>query len=158
MENVKFNEKGLIPAVLQDSSTKEVLMLAYMNQESLEMTLQTGKATFWSRSRQKLWVKGETSGNYQSVEEIRIDCDNDTLLVLVKPMGPACHTGKKSCFHRDLDGQVLDNEEDVDSYNYFLEKAVFLKKLYQLIKGRKEKPVEGSYTNYLFNEGVDKVC
>nr|WP_286169890.1 bifunctional phosphoribosyl-AMP cyclohydrolase/phosphoribosyl-ATP diphosphatase HisIE [Halocella sp. SP3-1] len=158
MKNVKFNEKGLIPAILQDSNTKEVLMAAYMNQESLEMTLRSGKATFWSRSRQELWVKGETSGNYQLVEEIRIDCDNDTILVMVKPLGPACHTGKKSCFYRKLDGQILDNKEDGDSYNYFLEKAVFLKKLYQLIKERKDKPIEGSYTNYLFNEGVDKVC
>lgn len=157
IENVKFNENGLIPAILQDSDTKAVLMFAYMNQESLEMTLETKKATFWSRSRQELWVKGETSGNYQFVKELRIDCDNDTLLVLVKPEGPACHTGKKSCFYRRLDGQDLDNKEN-DSYSYFMEKAVFLKKLYQLIKERKDNPVEGSYTNYLFNEGVDKVC
>lgn len=103
--DIKFLfEKGqLIPAIVQDKDSGEVLMLAYMNEESLSRTLDTGKATFWSRSRQKLWCKGETSGNFMLVESIKFDCDCDTLLVLVTPCGPACHTGHKSCFFRELD-------------------------------------------------------
>ncbi|MFW6022364.1 MAG: bifunctional phosphoribosyl-AMP cyclohydrolase/phosphoribosyl-ATP diphosphatase HisIE [Halanaerobiaceae bacterium] len=168
LEKIKFNEKGLVPAVLQDIDSKEVLMLAYMNEESLQKTIETGKACFWSRSRQELWLKGETSGNYQEVEEIRFDCDMDTLLVLVKPAGPACHTGKKSCFYRELsDGNIEEisessqdtlSEKDIAVDEEKLFKASFLFKLYDVIAGRKENPVEGSYTNYLFEKGVDKIC
>lgn len=100
-----WNEKGLIPAVVQDARTREVLMVAYMNRESLELTLEEGETWFWSRSRQTLWHKGETSGNIQSVCEIRVDCDADTLLVLVEPAGPACHTGARSCFFRTLSSE-----------------------------------------------------
>ncbi|MFP4661057.1 MAG: bifunctional phosphoribosyl-AMP cyclohydrolase/phosphoribosyl-ATP diphosphatase HisIE [Halanaerobiales bacterium] len=168
MEKVKFNDKGLIPAILQDNDTGKVLMLAYMNLESLEKTIDTGKACFWSRSRQELWLKGETSGNYQEIVEIRLDCDNDTLLILVKPGGPACHTGEKTCFYRKVsdDFTKIVNVGGEDSFTDIkneindeqLEKAVFLYKLYNVIADRKANPVEGSYTNYLFDKGVDKIC
>lgn len=102
LNNLKFNDMGLIPAIVQDSETKEVLMMAYMNRESLMMTINTGKATYWSRSRQKLWVKGETSGNFQFVDRIYYDCDADTLLLMVRQKGAACHTGSKTCFYREL--------------------------------------------------------
>lgn len=101
--NLKYNENGLIPAIVQDSQTKEVLMMAYMNRESLIMTMESKKATYWSRSRKKIWVKGETSGHFQIVEKIYYDCDADALLLLVKQKGAACHTGSKSCFYRELD-------------------------------------------------------
>jgi phosphoribosyl-AMP cyclohydrolase len=104
-EALTWNDKGLIPAVVQDAQTLEVLMVAYMNRESLELTLEEGETWFWSRSRQELWHKGATSGNTQSVCEIRVDCDVDTLLVLVNPAGPACHTGARSCFFRTLSGE-----------------------------------------------------
>lgn len=186
LEKVKFNEKGLVPAVVQDIDSKEVLMVAYMNAESLQKTIETGKACFWSRSRQELWLKGETSGNYQLVKEMRIDCDNDTMLLLVEPAGPACHTGRKSCFyHKLIDDNIEEiseikergsntllnlqrNKQDSKDNNLTekqdgiseekLEKARFLYKLYNLVADRKENPVEGSYTNYLFTEGVDKIC
>ena len=102
MEEIKYDASGLIPAIVQDAETKEVLMLAYMNKESLQLTLEKGETVFWSRSRKELWHKGETSGNIQRVVEIRIDCDQDTLLILVHPAGPACHTGNQTCFYRDL--------------------------------------------------------
>ncbi|MDI3546863.1 MAG: phosphoribosyl-AMP cyclohydrolase / phosphoribosyl-ATP pyrophosphohydrolase [Halanaerobiales bacterium] len=163
LDEIKFDEKGLIPAVLQDAENNEVLMVAYMNRESLRKTLETGKACFWSRSRQELWLKGETSGNYQYVEEIRLDCDNDTLLVRVKPAGPACHIGNQTCFYRKIIEQgkpaklskVEQNENEEDD---FIKKALFLKDLYRLIRERKANPVPDSYTSYLFREGVDKVC
>jgi len=104
MIELKFDEQGLVPAVVQDINTREVLMVAWMNSEAVEKTRQTGQAHFWSRSRKKLWRKGETSGNVLSVQEIRLDCDADTLLLLVNPAGPACHTGERSCFYRALDG------------------------------------------------------
>ncbi|NLX77723.1 MAG: phosphoribosyl-AMP cyclohydrolase [Clostridiaceae bacterium] len=108
---LKYDEKGLIPAIVQDSETKEVLMMAYMNRESLLMTVKTRKATYWSRSRKKLWVKGETSGNFQYVEKIYYDCDADTLLLLVRQKGAACHTGSKSCFYRELDMEGYNSEQ-----------------------------------------------
>src|SRR6056297_3082409 len=104
LDKLKFNDRGLIPAILQDVESGEVLMVAYMNKTALKKSLQTGKAHFWSRSREKLWLKGETSGNYQLIKEIRIDCDNDTLLLKVNPEGPACHTNHKSCFYRVIEG------------------------------------------------------
>ena len=105
LPDLRFDTNGLIPAVVQDRDTKEVLMLAYMNAESLRLTLERGETYFWSRSRRELWHKGETSGNIQKVDEILVDCDTDTLLVRVQPMGPACHTGERTCFHRNLEGQ-----------------------------------------------------
>lgn len=144
----KFDEQGLIPAILQDYHTRQILMLGYMNQEAVDRTLETGKATFYSRSRQKLWMKGETSGNYQHVVAIDYDCDADALLVQVIPDGPACHTGHTSCFYRNLmtdEGQA-DGNSDI------------IRALDAQIKNRRENPVEGSYTNYLFREGVDKIC
>ena len=164
VNKLEFNDNGLIPAVLQAVDSREVLMVAYMNQESLKKTLKTGKACFWSRSRQELWLKGETSGNYQEVEEIRIDCDQDTLLVVVKPAGPACHTGKKSCFYRKLDGVQFEEVEEIEEVEEveevkekFMEQALFLKVLYDLIQDRNQNRPEASYTTYLFNEGIDKI-
>lgn len=113
LNNLKFNEMGLIPAIVQDSESKEVLMMAYMNRESLMLTLKTGKATYWSRSRQKLWVKGETSGHFQFVERIYYDCDADTLLLMVRQEGAACHTGSKSCFYRELNMEGYNSEQQV---------------------------------------------
>ena len=152
-DQLKFNEKGLIPAILQDKDTGKVLMMAYMNEESLQKTLKTGKACFWSRSRQELWLKGETSGNYQEVKEIRMDCDQDTLLLQVKPEGPACHTGSQTCFYRKLNGEDI---KDIDK-DKFMKKVLFLKNLYEIIQDRKEKLTEDSYTTYLFNKGFDKI-
>ena len=102
LSEIKFDTNGLIPAIVQDAETKEILMLAYMNQESVQLTLDKGEIVFWSRSRKELWHKGATSGNIQKVVEIKVDCDADTLLVLVNPAGPACHTGERSCFYRNL--------------------------------------------------------
>ena len=149
IEQLKFDEKGLIPAVVQDYQTKQVLMVAYMNQESLEKTLETGKTVFFSRSRQKLWMKGETSGHYQSVQSIQVDCDNDTLLIQVKQEGAACHTGEYSCFYRNFpSGETIDTErKDVN----------VLYREYETILERVKHPVEGSYTNYLFEKGIDKM-
>lgn len=147
---LKFDDKGLIPAVVQNQNTKEVLMVAYMNQESLDLTIKTGHATFWSRSRQELWEKGKTSGNYMNVEEIRVDCDADCLLLLVNPDGPACHTGKKSCFFRMLKDGALSEIEKTDSSD-------ILQRLMEVTLDRKKNPKEGSYTNYLFQKGEDKI-
>lgn len=146
--DIKYNEQGLIPAVLQDYHSRQVLMVAYMNEEALKLTMTTGKATFYSRSRKEIWVKGETSGNFQEVVAIDVDCDNDTLLLQVIPKGPACHTGKPSCFYTNL----YTNEDKA------LGNVDILHILADQIADRKENPVEGSYTNYLFNEGVDKIC
>ncbi len=161
IDKLKFNEKELIPAVVQDKDTREVLMVAYMNEEALLKTINTGKAHFWSRSRQELWLKGETSGNYQLVEEMRVDCDQDTLLLLVKPEGPACHTENKSCFYRKINGEKV-KKEDKDFLNVeadkFINKIIFLRKLYEIILERKEELPEDSYTTYLFKEGIDKIA
>ena len=147
---LKFDEKGLIPAVVQNASTKEVLMVAYMNSESLEKTVESGHATFWSRSRQELWEKGATSGNYMNVEEIRVDCDADCLLLLVNPDGPACHTGARSCFFRKLENGALKEFDKADSSD-------ILQRLMEVTQDRKKNPKEGSYTNYLFQKGEDKI-
>jgi len=147
---IKFDEKGLVPAVLQDSVTKKVLMVAYMNKESLEKTLETKKATFFSRSRNEIWVKGETSGNYMNVESVDVDCDADCLLVTVTPDGPACHTGKETCFYRTVkDDDVIEKEETSG--------ADILVRLEKVAEDRKKNPKEGSYTNYLFDKGEDKI-
>ena len=139
---LKRNADGLVPAVVQDATSREVLMLAWMNDEALSRTLTTRRGTYWSRSRQQYWVKGETSGNTQHVREVRIDCDGDTLLVLVDQTGPACHTGAMSCFHQPvLAGEV----------------PFSVAQLYDLVLDRKETMPEGAYTTYLFEQGIDKI-
>ena len=144
IENLKFDEKGLIPAIVVDAISKEVLTLAYMNKESLQITMEKKLTCFWSRSRQELWLKGETSGNYQHVVSITADCDNDALVVMVEPQGPACHTGETSCFFNP----IFENEEL---------KEFSLNGLIKLIEGRKINKTEGSYTTYLFEKGLDKI-
>lgn len=134
-----FNSDGLIPAVVQDVRTREILTVAYMNEEALRLTIERGETYFWSRSRQKLWHKGETSGNFQKVRKVSLDCDADSLLIEVTPEGPACHTGAYSCFG------VEPTVEGV------------LCELYALIEQRKQQRPEGSYTTYLFNSGLDKI-
>ena len=141
---LKFDEKGLIPAIVQDHYTKEVLTLAYMNKESLAITIDERRTCFCSRSRQELWRKGETSGNVQHVVSITADCDGDALVVEVVKDGPACHTGAESCFFNRL---YLSDELKQFSYEG----------LYELIRGRKTQPKEGSYTTYLFEKGIDKI-
>lgn len=144
IEKLKFDEKGLIPAIIIDYYTKEVLTLAYMNKESLEISINEGKTCFYSRSRKELWRKGETSKNYQHIQNIKSDCDNDALVVEVIKDGPACHTGAESCFMNEI--YEKENYKDFSIY-----------KLYELIKGRKINMTEGSYTTYLFNSGIDKI-
>ncbi len=144
IDNLKFDEKGLIPAVVVDADTKKVLTVAYMNKESLEISIKEKKTCFWSRSRQELWRKGETSGNYQHIVSITSDCDNDALTVVVKKDGPACHTGADSCFNN-----LLFKNDELDAFS--------VEGLYDLLKGRKENPQEGSYTTYLFEKGIDKI-
>lgn len=147
--NIKFDEKGLVPAIIQDSVSNEVLMMAYMNEESLARTIESGYTWFYSRSRQQLWMKGESSGNTQKVEQILYDCDEDTLLIKVKPAGPACHTGNYSCFYRDLQGEEIDTSIPFQ--------INILQELYQIILSRQQEMPEGSYTSYLFQEGIDKI-
>ena len=144
IEKLKFDEKGLNPAVVVDSITKKVLTVAYMNKESLKISMEKGLACFYSRSRQELWLKGETSGNYQHIVSITADCDYDALTVVVEKDGPACHLGEDSCFHNPVW-----QSEDKSEFS--------LEGLYELLKGRKETLPEGSYTTYLFQKGTDKI-
>lgn len=144
LNKLKFDEKGLIPAIVQDAVTKQVLTLAYMNRESLEISIREEKTCFFSRSRQQLWRKGETSGNFQHIVSITADCDGDALTVLVEPEGPACHTGETSCFHNPV------WESDT-------RRAFSYEMLMALIQGRKTEKKEGSYTTYLFEKGLDKI-
>ena len=144
IDELKFDEKGLIPAVVVDLYTREVLTLAYMNRESLQISMDEGRTCFWSRSRQELWRKGETSGNVQHIVDIVADCDKDALVVIVDKEGPACHTGAESCFHNYL-------WESDERHDFTVEG------LLDLLKGRKTNPKEGSYTTYLFEEGIDKI-
>ena len=141
---LKFDEKGLIPAIVVDAVTKQVLTLAYMNRESLAISMEKELTCFWSRSRNELWLKGDTSGNYQHIVSITADCDKDALVVMVEPEGPACHLGQKSCFHNP----VFESEA---------RKEFSLEGLMDLIRGRKTEQKEGSYTTYLFNKGLDKI-
>ncbi len=158
ISKLKFDEKGLIPAIIQDIKTGKVLMLAYMNGESLAKTMATGKTWFYSRSRQSLWQKGETSGNVQVVKEIRYDCDEDTLLILVEATGAACHTGHYSCFFRSLDGEIVEEKEfDLETTYQAKTGPSILLELSEVIKDRKAKMPEGSYTTYLFGKGLDKI-
>jgi phosphoribosyl-ATP pyrophosphohydrolase/phosphoribosyl-AMP cyclohydrolase len=154
---LKYNEQGLLPAILQDADSGEVLMLAWMNGQALELTRQTRQAHFWSRSRGRLWRKGETSGNVQEVQELRIDCDQDALLLQVKPAGPACHTGERSCFFRTLDLDSLQPVEGQEPGPVEEPPAFSLDSLYSLICQRKENPPAGSYTARLFQQGEDEI-
>ncbi|EGO65455.1 bifunctional phosphoribosyl-AMP cyclohydrolase/phosphoribosyl-ATP diphosphatase HisIE [Acetonema longum] len=155
LKNLKFDANGLMPAVIQDAHTGAVLMLAYMNQESLEKTIATGLTWFYSRSRQRLWNKGETSGHIQKVREIYFDCDADTLLVKVEQVGVACHEGSYSCFSRKLYVPEQTNLEPAAVSDFT--PAVILNELYGVITDRKTNRKEGSYTNYLFDKGQDKI-
>ena len=143
----KTNDQGLIPVIVQHYKTQEILMLAYMNEESFYETIKTGKMTYFSRSRQKLWVKGETSGHFQYVKSLTIDCDLDTLLAKVDQIGAACHTGNPTCFFQPIVG---DQYEEINTQQIF-------ESVYHTIMDRKEHPKEGSYTNYLFEKGIDKI-
>ncbi len=147
-EDVRFDERGLVPAVVQDARTREVLTLAYMNEESLRRTLAEGQTWFWSRSRSELWHKGATSGNTQRVVEVRLDCDSDALVVLVEPRGPACHTGTVSCFATT---EVPQDER------FTAEIGAVLGELYEVIAGRRREMPAGSYTTYLFEQGLNKI-
>ncbi len=144
IDQLKFDEKGLIPAIVVDAVTKRVLTLAYMNKESLQVSMEKELTCFWSRSRNELWLKGETSGNYQHIVSITADCDNDALVVMVEPDGPACHTGSVSCFETPV---FQSDERHEFSYQGLMD----------LIKGRKTEKKEGSYTTYLFEKGLDKI-
>lgn len=148
IESIKFDQNGLVPAIVQDAASKEVLTLAYMNEDSLKKTLETKETWFYSRSRQELWHKGGTSGNIQKVIEMRYDCDQDTILVLVQPAGPACHTGSYTCFSETIDKQEVVVNQD---------RFQILNTLEKLIAERENERPEGSYTTYLFTEGVDKI-
>ena len=147
VDELKFNEKGLIPAIVQDHYSKKVLMMAWMNKESLEISLRERKTCFYSRSRQELWTKGLTSGHFQYVKKLMIDCDNDTLLAQVAQTGAACHTGNRSCFYRTL----------VEKESPHVNPLKVLEEVYGVIEDRKLHPKEGSYTNYLFEKGIDKI-
>ncbi|MFO7310810.1 MAG: bifunctional phosphoribosyl-AMP cyclohydrolase/phosphoribosyl-ATP diphosphatase HisIE [Bacillota bacterium] len=158
---LRFQNNGLIPVVVQDVHSGEVLMLAHMNREALQRTLETGKAWYWSRSRQKLWLKGEESGHYQHVRAIIADCDGDALLLKVEQEGPgACHEGYRSCFHYELtrEGEPVPNAEPVfDPEEVYGRGEDVFEELYNVIIDRRDHPQEGSYTAYLFREGLDKI-
>ena len=144
LTSLKFDERGLIPAIVIDTETRRVLMLAYMNEESLRLSMEKGLTCFYSRSRQKLWLKGETSGNYQHIVSITADCDRDTLLVEVRKDGPACHLGTESCF-----SDVIFEGDEPPAFQY--------EDLMDMLRGRRDNPKEGSYTTYLFQKGLDKM-
>lgn len=146
MTNVKYDENGLVPVILQDATTKQVLTLAYANEEAVTRTIDTKETWLYSRSRQELWNKGATSGNTQRVQSVQIDCDGDSLIYEVIPNGPACHTGEASCFHETLAGERTASASDM------------ITELSALIKQRETDMPEGAYTTYLFEEGVDKIC
>ena len=146
IDQLKFDEKGLIPAIVVDAESGAVLTLAYMNRESLAISMEKGLTCFWSRSRQELWLKGETSGNYQHIISITADCDRDALTVLVRKDGPACHLGTDSCFTAPV---YRSQEPEPETFSY--------ESLMELIAGRKINPKEGSYTTYLFDKGLDKI-
>ena len=144
IEELKFDEKGLIPAIIVDAYSKKVLTLAYMNKESLKISMEMGLTCFWSRSRQELWLKGETSGNHQHIVSITADCDKDALTIVVEKDGPACHKGTDSCFEYPV-------WQSEDRHEFSIEG------LYELLEGRKKEKPEGSYTTYLFEKGLDKI-
>jgi phosphoribosyl-ATP pyrophosphohydrolase/phosphoribosyl-AMP cyclohydrolase len=160
----KYNQQGLMPAIVQDYQTKDVLMVAYVNQETLKLSLEKGETVFFSRSRQEIWHKGETSGNTQEIKEIYYDCDQDTILFMVDPAGPACHTGKNSCFYRKIAeetdakaAEMMEMQQQAQNIEADFETGKVVDFLYDLILSRKEEMPEGSYTTYLFEEGIDKI-
>ncbi|MED1784152.1 bifunctional phosphoribosyl-AMP cyclohydrolase/phosphoribosyl-ATP diphosphatase HisIE [Brevibacillus fortis] len=150
VEKLRFDEKGLIPVIVQDAGSNIILTLAYMNEESLQKSLATKETWFWSRSRQRLWHKGETSGHTQRIVSMRYDCDGDALVVMVEPSGPACHTGAYSCFSTDVLPQT-------DGEPVHADRFAILSELEELIAAREAERPEGSYTTYLFEKGVDKI-
>lgn len=172
IKDLKFNENGLIPAITQDYRTDEVLMMAWMNADSLGKTLETGKVHYFSRSRQSLWLKGETSGHFQFVKSISFDCDADTILLKVEQIGAACHTGHRSCFFRKFEADSLKAEHNgkddgpavseqgstaVDNTSSEIAGSAVLSQVFDVISDRLKNPKEGSYTNYLFGKGLDKI-
>jgi phosphoribosyl-ATP pyrophosphohydrolase/phosphoribosyl-AMP cyclohydrolase len=156
--SIHFDKEGLVPAIVQDAASKEVLMMAYMNRESLQRTMETGETWFWSRSRQELWHKGGSSGNTQRIASAHFDCDGDTLLFLVKPAGPACHTGERTCFYREIASSSITaaastgSEAGGDRHRFAV-----LEELEQVIAEREKERPEGAYTTYLFEKGIDKI-
>ncbi len=158
LEDVRFDERGLMPVVVQDATTREVLTLAYMNAESLRRTLAEGETWFWSRSRAELWHKGATSGHTQKVIGVRLDCDADALVVLVEPRGAACHTGARSCFHQEVEGAGRGSVEDSGGAGSpVTDFGAVVKQLFEVIEERRREMPEGSYTTYLFKEGLNKI-
>ena len=158
VEQLKFDDNGLVPCITQDVDSGEVLMLAYMNEEAVENTLTTGKVHYYSRSRGKQWMKGESSGHVQKVREIRYDCDGDTLLIKVEQVGAACHTGRRSCFYSVWDDSklVIDGEPEVNAAQVYGEKDI-LDAVYHVIQDRRRNPSEKSYVHSLFTKGLDKI-
>ncbi|MNO14835.1 Phosphoribosyl-ATP pyrophosphatase [compost metagenome] len=166
IDTIKWDENGLVPAIVQDASSREVLMLAYMNKESLGKSVESGQTWFWSRSRSKLWNKGATSGNTQNIAALRYDCDGDTLLVEVNRKGPACHTGEDSCFYRTAaalssagqpTGQSESGQAQASDLSALGSRFAVLDELERLIADRYEERPEGAYTTYLFEKGIDKI-
>ena len=158
VEDIKFDDRGLVPAIVVDADTNQVLTLAYMNEESLRISLEKKLTCFWSRSRQELWLKGETSGNYQHIVSITADCDRDALVVKVKPDGPACHLGTWSCFEYPvLEGDAAGGESLEAAASSSIDDQFSYEGLMELIRGRKTEKKEGSYTTYLFDKGLDKI-
>jgi phosphoribosyl-ATP pyrophosphohydrolase/phosphoribosyl-AMP cyclohydrolase len=159
LKELKFDDKGLVPAIIQDRKTGKVLMMAYMNEEAVLKTIETGITHFFSRSRNKLWMKGETSGHYQTVKSLFLDCDGDTLLVKVEQVEAACHTGHFSCFYREIkEGKANEVSNIVfDPEKVYKDKSKVLQEVYDVIADRKVNPKEGSYTNKLFEKGIDKI-
>src|SRR5437660_5676259 len=155
--DIKFDERGLVPAIVQDANTLQVLTLAYMNAESLRRTLETNETWFWSRSRARLWHKGETSGNKQRVVAVSLDCHHDALIVLVVPEGPACHSGAQSCFHNELQEASKELRAGAEAESSKADLGEVLNRLYALIESRNRERPEGSYTTYLFDQGLDKI-
>ncbi|MFB8377992.1 bifunctional phosphoribosyl-AMP cyclohydrolase/phosphoribosyl-ATP diphosphatase HisIE [Paenibacillus taichungensis] len=155
VEHIRWSD-GLVPAIVQDAETRQVLMMAYMNRESLKLSLESGETWFWSRSRQELWHKGATSGNVQTITSLRYDCDGDTLLVEVKPNGPACHTGAVTCFHNEIVG-LPEKSADQTAGTSSESRFEVLAELESVIAERERERPEGAYTTYLFDKGVDKI-
>lgn len=157
IEHIRWDEAGLVPAIIQDAENKQVLMMAYMNRESMKLTLESGETWFWSRSRQELWHKGATSGNIQSVVSLAYDCDGDTLLVQVNPKGPACHTGEVSCFFNEITVAGQPSLSGVVDTPALSNRFEVLAELEEIIAKREVERPEGAYTTYLFDKGVDKI-
>ncbi len=158
IDQLKFDDKGLVAAITRDADNGEVLMMAWMNAESVQKTLETGKMHYWSRSRQKLWFKGESSGHFQHVKSIRLDCDGDALLIDIEQVGAACHTGTRSCFNRQFDGgePVATDAKVVDTESIYARDDI-LQALYNIVQDRKQKSPEDSYVAKLFHKGLDKI-